>query len=223
MTIRRIAAVLLLCAPAACAPVVTHGPRPERGVQLFATGGLPYPLCDVECEVNLFNQMGLGARYGRPAENGKLGYSVGGTLSLGVVSSEADVYVQVPVLPEWDTGAGILVSSHVMPYIQLGQMRANGSGVYTTHGFVWMPERSDAVWMDYETEAYVTPRYLSSTVAYRLARGRGAVHVYLSGALGTMDVEETSTRRLRNQQPLPGSAPVRYIMAGFTLEHRIFR
>lgn len=221
MTIRRISTLLLLFAPA-CAPIVTHGPRPEPGLQLTATGGIAYPLCDGACDVVLFNQIGVGARYGRPAEDGKVGYSVGGTLSLGVISSELDVYVQAPNTPEWDVGGGVLLSpGHVMPYVQLGQMRANGSGVYTTHGFVWMPERPDVIWMDAETSVYVTPRYLSSTVAYRFAGRRRAVHLYVSGALGTMGVRDAARRP--GEAPLPGSAPVRFIMGGITLEQGIGR
>lgn len=223
MTLRRISALLLLCVPAACAPIVTHGPRPQRGLALTVTGGIPYPLCDVECEIALFNQIGVGARYGRPAENGKPGYSIGGTLSAGVVSSELDVYVHAPTSPEWDVGAGILVAPwHVMPYVQLGQMRANGSGVYTTHGFVWMAERTDVIWMDAEPSFKVTPRYVSSTVAYRLAQpGGGAIHAYLSGSLGGMGIRDEYRRP--GEPPLPKSAPLRFIMAGFTIEQRIRR
>jgi hypothetical protein len=222
MMIRRIFALALLCAAAACAPVVTHGPRPEPGLQLTATGGIAVPLCDGACDVALLNQIGVGARYGRPAEPGRAGYSVGGTLSLGVISSEVDVYVQAPTVPDWDVGAGVLLSpGHVMPYVQLGQMRENGSGVYTTHGFVWMPERPDMIWMDAETSIYVTPRYLSSTVAYRLARRRRAVHLYVSGALGTMGVRDAAP--WRGEAPRSGTAPVRFIMAGITLEQGIGR
>lgn len=222
MLIRHIAALILLCATVACAPIVTHGPRPEPGVQLTVTGGVPYPLCDGECEVLLFNQVGFGARYGRPAENGKPGYSVGGTMSLGVISSELDVYVQAPAetVPAWDAGAGILLSpSYVMPYVQLGQMRANGSGLYTTHGYVWMAERPDVIWMDAETVTEVTPRYVSSTVAYRVAHRYGAVHLYVSGSLGTMGVRDVSSRP--GDPPPPTTAPVRFIMGGATLEHRV--
>lgn len=220
--IRRIFAPLLLCAGPACAPVVTHGPRPEPGLQLTATAGLPYPLCNIECEVQLFNQVGLGARYGRPAEEGKPGYSVGGTLSLGVMSSEVDVYVQAPTRPEWAAGGGILVSPmHVMPYVQLGRMRENGAGFYTTQGVVWMPERSDGYWMDYETRAYVKPVYWAPTVGYRLPYRRAAFHLYLSGALGTMAVRPGY--RGPDDPPLPDHAPVRYVFGGITVEQGIGR
>lgn len=222
MTIRRIFALLLLlllCAPAACAPIVTHGPQPERGWQAVATIGLPYPLCDIECEVNLMNQVGFGARYGRPAENGKVGYSLGGTLSLGMVSSELDLYVQAPTDPEWAVGGGLLLSpAHVMPYVQIGQMQASGSGFYTTHGFVWMPERTDATGMDYEPRAYVKPRYWTPTVAYRFARRRGAVHLYLSGAFGTMTLRDASGW---DQRPVPGRASVNYVMGGISIERNL--
>jgi hypothetical protein len=222
MRIRRIAALSLLCAPVACAPIVTHGPRPEPGLQVVATGGIALPLCDGTCEMMLMNQIGFGARYGRPAEEGKPGYSVGGTVSMGGISSEVDLYVQAPTatLPQWDAGAGILLSpAHVMPYIQLGQMRASGSGIYTTHGFVWMAERGDFIWMDAEGGTEVTPRFLSSTVAYRFAHRGGAVHLYLSGALGSMRMRDSSPRPF--EPPPPATAPVRFITGGITLERRI--
>jgi hypothetical protein len=220
MPFRPILALLLLGATVACAPVVTHGPRPERGLQLMATGGIPYPLCGGRCEMSLFNQIGFGARYGRPAEDGKVGYSVGGMLSLGVMSSELDVYVQAPTAPDLAAGGGVLLSPmHVMPYVQAGRMRANGSGFYTTQGVVWMPERSDIIWMDAETSTMVTPLYWAPTVAYRLAVRRSAIHLYVSGALGTMGMRDDYRRP--DEPPLPSSAPVRFIMGGITLEHAL--
>jgi hypothetical protein len=218
MPVRPLLALVVLGATVACAPIVTHGPIPERGLQLTATAGLPYPLCGVECEINLFNQVGFGARYGRPAENGKPGYSVGGTLSLGVMSSELDVYVQAPTGSDWSPGGGVLLSPmHVMPYAQAGRMRANGSGFYTTQGIVWMPERSDAYWMDYETRAYVKPLYWAPTIAYRLARRRSALHLYVSGGLGTMTLREASWQP--EQPPVPDRAPLRFISAGVSVEY----
>jgi hypothetical protein len=220
MTLRRIYALLLLCAPAACAPIVTHGPRPERGLQAVATAGLFYPLCGVQCETQLLNQIGFGARYGRPAENGKAGFSVGGTFSLGVVSSELDAYVQAPTAPEWAAGGGVLLSpAHVMPYVQLGRMRASGSGFYTTQGIVWMPERYDGVGMDYEPRAYVTPLYWAPTVAYRAAHRGGAVHLYVAGVLGSMGMRAVSPRP--DDPPVPRSAPLRFIMGGVSIERRL--
>jgi hypothetical protein len=220
MPVRHYLALLLLCATAACAPIVTHGPRPERGLQLTATGGIPYPMCGGMCEVTLFNQIGFGARYGQPAEDGKPGYSVGGMWSMGFISSELDVYVQAPTAPEFAAGGGILLApSHVMPYVQLGRMRANGSGFYTTQGVVWMPERPDVIWMDAETSVKVTPLYWAPTVAYRLARRRSAVHLYVSGALGTMGMRDEF--RHPDEPPSPSSAPVRFIMGGISLEHTL--
>lgn len=222
MSIRRLAALLLLCAPAACTPIVTHGPRAEPGLQLTATGGLGYPLCDIECETYLGNQNGIGLRYGRPAENGRAGYSVGGTLSLSVVSSDVDLYVQAPTAPAWAAGGGVLLSvMHVMPYVQLGRMRADGAGFYTTQGVVWMPGRSDGYGMDYSPRAEVKPIYWAPTVAYRLPYQRTAFNLYVSGALGTMTLRDVSSDP--DVPPPPARAPIRFISAGITIEQGIGR
>jgi hypothetical protein len=108
-----------------------------------------------------------------------------------------------------------------MPYVQLGRMRANGSGLYTTQGVVWMPERSDVIWMDAETSVKVTPLYWAPTVAYRMAGRRSAVHLYVSGALGTMGMRDEFKHP--DEPPSPSSAPVRFIMGGISLEHTLGR
>lgn len=220
MIIRRTFVLLLLCAPVACAPIVTHGPRPERGLQVTATAGLPRNFCDSNCALDLIPQYGFGARYGRPAENGRPGYSVSGTFSIALVSTEADLYVQAPTAPEWAAGGGVLLSPvHVMPYVQFGRMHAKGSGFYTTQGFAWLAERSNGLWIDGETTAMVTPRYWSPTVAYRVPHRGGAFHLYVSGAFGRMDLEHVG--RPPGSPAPPRSAPVRAVMAGISVERNV--
>jgi hypothetical protein len=214
MIVRRFAALLLLCAPAACAPIVTHGPRAERGLQLTATLGMPRELCDTSCLVELIPQLGFGARVGRPAEGGRMGYSIGGTFSASIFASEADLYLQAPTAPDWAAGGGVLLSPmHVMPYVQLGRMGADGSGWYTTQGFAILAERNNFRWSG-EGSDLVSPRYWAPTVAYRFAHRGGAVHLYVSGAFGSANPPSTS--------PID-DAPVRTVMAGVAVETYIRR
>ncbi len=206
-------AVLLLLAPAACAPIVTHGPRVEPGVYLTGTGGVARHLCDSTCSLDILPQLGIGARYGRPAEGGRVGYSIGGTLASSLVSSDLDAYLQLPTSPSWAAGAGVLLSPmHVMPYVQVGQTEADGSGWYTTQGFALMALRLRTWHIDETVE--VAPRYWSPTVAYRAALRHSAFHVYLSGALGWTDVEDSEGGGSRRR-------PVRMLMAGVVFEQRV--
>ena len=210
----RLLALLPLFASVACTPVVTHGPRVEPGVHVTGTFGVARNLCDSVCALDGVPQIGIGARYGRAPEAGRVGYSVGGTLAFGVVSSEADAYVQLPTAPSWAAGAGVLLSpSHVMPYVQAGRMREDGSGFYTTQGFALMAPRPRE-W-NIEEEVEVAPRYWAPTLAYRAPHRGAAVHVYLSGALGWMEVDDPGVSGDARRQP------VRVLMAGFSFEQRI--
>lgn len=216
----RVPALVLLCVPAACAPIVTHGPRPEPGVQVMATLGIPQELCDSGCEVELIPQLGFGVRSGRPAENGNFGYSVTGTFSASILATEADLYVQAPTAPEWAAGGGVLLSfAHVMPYVQLGRMRADGSGFYTTQGFALLTQRTNFSFTGRDN-FLITPRYWAPTVAYRFAHRDGAVHVYLSGAFGSAGADDGG---LPPEIPSRGSVPIRQVMAGVTVEHFVRR
>lgn len=213
MTFRSFAALVLLCAPAACAPIVTHGPRVERGLQLTATAGLPQALCDTSCLADLIPQLGFGARVGRPAEGGRMGYSIGGTFSASLFASEADLYLQAPTAPEWAAGGGVLLSPmHVMPYVQLGRMGADGSGWYTTQGFAILAERNNYR-RSGESIGLMSPRYWAPMVAYRFAHRGGAVHLYVSGAFGSANPAGTA----RFDEAL------RTVMAGIAVEKHIRR
>lgn len=208
----RLLAVLLLFAPAACAPMVSHGPRVEPGLHLTGTFGVARDLCDTACSLEILPQIGMGARYGRAAEGGRAGYSVGGTIAVGLVSSELDGYVQLPTSPSWAAGAGVLLSpSYVMPYVQAGHVGEDGSGFYTTQGFAVLAPRPREWTLDEEVE--VSPRYWAPTLAYRAAQHDGAIHVYLSGALGWMDIPVSGGD--------PRREPVRLLMSGLLFERRV--
>jgi hypothetical protein len=182
---------LLLASAAACAPIVTHGPRVEQGITGYATIGGGRSLCSPEtCETNLVPQMGVGLRYGWAATDSTHGFSTGFTLSTAVVSSELDLYVQAPGSPSgFDAGAGVLAArTHLMPYVQLGRMRPDGSGWYTTQGYAFLGRRQIHEVFD-DGDQTVAPWYWAPAVAYR-TRGSYGVHFYVAGAFGTAETRE---------------------------------
>jgi hypothetical protein len=205
---------LLLASAAACAPIVTHGPRVEQGFTAYVTMGAGKSLCSPEtCETILVPQLGAGVRYGWAATDSTLGFSAGFTYSAPVVSSELDLYVQAPGSPlGLDAGAGVLAAgTHAMPYVQLGRMRPNGSGWYTTQGYAFLARRQiDIVLADnYEQ---VEPRYWAPTVAYRTG-GHYGLHFYVTGAFGTAGKYDPNQPDVRT-----GRQPVRTVMTGVVFD-----
>jgi hypothetical protein len=205
---------------AGCAPIVTHGPRVEPGFTFYGTAGGGRQLCDrPECDTELVPQQGAGVRYGHAASASVPGLSAGLTVSTGWESSEVDLYAQGPSgFTPFDAGAGVLLSpAHVMPYVQAGRMKPDGSGWYTTQGFAFMASRP-ASWSwsldGGPSEERVTPRYWAPTVAYR-ARGRYGVHFYVSGAFGTADA-----KKYRGDEPgfRTVRQPVRSVMMGMVFD-----
>jgi hypothetical protein len=200
----------------------------EQGFTFYGTAGGGKPLCErPECDTSLTPQQGVGVRYGRAASASAPGLSVGLTGSTGWVlaeltespggmSSELDLYAQAPVgFTPFDAGTGVLLSpAHVMPYVQAGRMRPDGSGWYTTQGFAFMAPRPSRWSGTGVTSERVTPRYWAPTVAYR-ARGRYGVHFYVSGAFGTARAkvsrpEEPGLQSMRQ--------PVKVVMMGMVFD-----
>lgn len=214
---RTLLTLLVAACTAACAPVVTHGPRVVEGLTFYGTAGGARSQCfRPACDTNLVPQQGVGVRYGRAASGSAPGLSAGLTASTGWVSSELDLYAQAPIgFTPFDAGTGVLLSpAHVMPYVQAGRMRPDGSGWYTTQGFAFMASRPTRFSTEGPSEERVAPRYWAPTVAYR-ARGRYGVHFYVSGALGTADAkkyrgEEPGFRTVRQ--------PVRSVMMGMVFD-----
>lgn len=227
MTVRRVpwpalAAFGVALAGTGCAPIVTHGPRVEPGLTVYATGGAPQRLCDsTVCTTELIPQLGAGLRYGRPATETAAGWSVGLTASSSVISSDVDVYGQLPRgTGGVEAGGGILLGgAYTMPYVQAGRLGPDGSGFYTTQGLAWMYPRPPEIRFDtYSGVETVEPLYWAPTVAYRHARRGRVIHVYLAGAFGRARVHDPvpdSTGRIR------GSQPVRTVMLGVTAERRV--
>jgi hypothetical protein len=211
--------LLAAACTAACAPIVTHGPRVEQGVTFYGTAGGGRPLCDrPACDTELAPQQGVGVRYGHAASASEPGVSVGLTASTGLTSSELDLYLQAPSSIGFDLGAGVLAaSSHGMPYVQAGRMRPDGSGWYTTQGFAFLASRP-AQWSfsvdGGASEERVEPRYWAPTVAYR-TRGRYGVHFYVSGAFGT-----AKAKKYRGEEPGFHTVrqPVRVMLMGMVFD-----
>jgi hypothetical protein len=219
LSARIVFALLVAACTTACAPIVTHGPRVDTGVAFYGTAGGGRPLCDrPECDTNLIPQQGVGVRYGGAASASEPGLSAGLTVSTGGESSELDLYVQAPIgFTPFDAGTGVLLSpAHVMPYVQAGRMKPDGSGWYTTQGFAFMASRPARWDMESASQERVTPRYWAPTVAYRTP-GRSGVHLYVSGAFGT-----ANAKKYRGKEPgfRTVRQPVRMVMMGIVFDVR---
>ena len=217
----RLVLILLPACMAACAPVVTHGPRVEQGFTFYGTAGGGRPLCDRQvCDTNLAPQQGAGLRYGHAATASAPGFSAGLTVSSAFVSSELDLYLQAPasLLPGLDLGVGVLAAgTHGMPYLQAGRMKPDGSGWYTTQGFAFLAPRPARWSLSPEggsDEEQVEPRYWAPTIAYR-TRGQYGLHFYATGAFGTADA-----KKYRGAEPgfRTERQPVRVVMMGIVFD-----
>jgi hypothetical protein len=111
----------------------------------------------------------------------------------------------------------LLSPAHVMPYLQAGWVDEEGSGFYTTQGFAVLLPRPRHWNFDEIDEA--SPRYWAPTVAYRSAYSGGAIHFYLSGALGWMDIDVGDPFDLDANRSV--RQPVRVLLAGITFEARL--
>ncbi|WP_420130589.1 hypothetical protein [Longimicrobium sp.] len=223
---RTIVTLLALAGTAACAPTVTHGPAVLGGTHVVVTAGAGFSPCDtLTCDLALIPQGALGVHTGRAASGTRPGYQVGVNGSINLISSELDLYVQAPTrVSPLDMGAGVLLGgTHAMPYVQAGRMRAkDGSGFYTTQGFVWMYRRppdyvlSSSEPRDAGEPDELAPRYWAPAIAYRTGGNHG-LHLYVSGAFGTARAyafpADSSVDMVRlNDQP------VRTLMAGVVFE-----
>lgn len=134
----------------ACIPAVMHGPRIDRG---FTTGlAASYTAGPRKTR---YDNGGMAYAYGPVGVNAGYGWTSESTDGLGVllglhvpvplvVAAQPDVYVQLPkrAVLGLDAGVGVIlvpINETMMPYAQLGALRANGSGVYATYGFFDWP------------------------------------------------------------------------------------
>jgi hypothetical protein len=220
-------AVLALLAAActgACAPMVTHGPAVLGGTHVVVTAGVGTAACDsAACDLALLPQGALGIHTGRPATGTRPGFQVGVNASVNLISSELDLYVQAPTrYTRLDAGAGVLLGgSHVMPYVQAGRMRArDGSGFYTTQGFVWMMRRQTDYGLfpdePHDGPDELEPRYWAPSIAWRTGGNHG-LHLYVSGAFGTANAYAYPPNG-GSEMVRVESQPVRTLMAGVVFE-----
>lgn len=138
----------------ACIPAVMHGPRIDRG---FTTGlAASYTAGPRKTR---YDNGGMAYAYGPVGVNAGYGWTSESTDGLGVllglhvpvplvVAAQPDVYVQLPkrAVLGLDAGVGVIlvpINETMMPYAQLGALRANGSGVYATYGFLIGPDPSN--------------------------------------------------------------------------------
>lgn len=212
----RSAAVFALAAAGACAPVVTHGPAVEPGVVVGMTAGIPVMYCD-SCTAGLAPALGYYARYGFGArEPGQPGFLLGLMVpSAAPDAPEMDAYVQLPSPGEADYGAGVLLSRrHLMPYAQVGRMR-EGSGWYTTQGFVVQSAVQSDIFADAPGDESGNARYWAPTLAFRRGEGSLGITLYATGMVG--DYEE---RRIdhETQRPVDRRRALRMLSLGASME-----
>lgn len=196
----------------ACAPIVTHGPNIERGLQGYAGLAGRTRTCDTSCGASeaAMPTAVFGLRYGWvPTDPAKPAAQFSAGLNFFV--PELDLYVQGPrraTAP--DFGAGVQVSvPYLMPYLQLGTSRDDGSALYTTQAVVLGNAEFD---LDPELgqSSLVAPRYWAPTVAYRFPTAPVRVNAFVSGGLGSY------------RREIPGQdaerRPLRFLMLGLGAE-----
>ncbi len=213
--------LLLLLIPAGCAPVVTHGPRVERGRSYGLVAGWRAGLCDSGCTAGLVPPIGAYVNQGFvPGDGTGPAYSIGAFVPVGILvpAAHLDAYVQAPAPPErplaW--GGGLSASLlHVMPYLEAGTARPGARGWYTTQGLVLAAYRPEPdVFLNggrgsvFENVASV---YWSPTLAYQLPGGS----LFISGAFGREETQEYDAERDRYRST--GHRPVRTLMAGASI------
>jgi hypothetical protein len=101
-------------------------------------------------------------------------------------SSGADLYVQVPGGGDhWAGGAGVLAApAHLVPYLQVGRVNQDGSGWFTTQGYVWMDEFEPGLQLD-PPYTRVRPRFWAPSLAYRGRVADLRMQFTLTGAFGS--------------------------------------
>ncbi len=210
--------VVLVLLLAGCAPVVTHGPRVERGRSYGVVAGWRAGLCDSGCTAGLVPPIGAYLNHGIvPGDGAGPAYNVGVFVPAGILvpAAHLDLYVQAPAPPArpvaW--GGGLSVSMlHVMPYLEAGDARPGGAGWYTTQGLVLAAYRPEpdvflnggrgTVFQD------VVTVYWSPTLAYRFAGGS----LFVSGAFGREETQEYDAERDRYRGT--GHRPLWSLLAG---------
>jgi hypothetical protein len=173
---------------AACAPMVTHGPRVDPGFHATSTLGFPVGGCDSSCS-QLIGRIGGGVRHGWvPDDPAKPAFLAGLAVpGFDVVSPELDLYAQGPGRDRaLAYGAGVLAAPrHLMPYVQAGRDVLRGTAVYATLGYARL-SHSPQLWSGLPDDpAYRPPRYWQPSLHARAPIGDGAAaELFVAGAFG---------------------------------------
>jgi hypothetical protein len=152
MRVSRLSSIVLaLLAGQACMPAVMHGPRIDRGLTTgvaasytagprrtrFDAGGAPYA----------YGPVGVDVGYGWVSDRTDgLGVRLGLHVPVpAAMAAQPDLYLQLPrrAVLGLDLGIGVAaipINESIMPYAQLGVLRASGSGLYATYGRLMGPD-----------------------------------------------------------------------------------
>lgn len=178
-----LAAGLTLLLTQACIPAVLHSPRIDggltAGVAASYTSGPKRTRADWGDIAYAYGPLGLNAGYGWTSDRIEgLGVRLGVNVPLLVALTQPDLYVQLPrrVLIGLDGGVGVTLvpgNGIVMPYAQLGALRAGGSGIYATYGFISGSDASDVV-LSGESGAAAVPG-----IAFQKVNGRTTTRAFV--------------------------------------------
>jgi hypothetical protein len=218
---RSTAAGLAAAVLAACAPVLTHGPRVEPGLFVGGTGGLLLTRDTALAPDVVAPQWVPFARYGLAGKPGGIAGSIAVALGSAPESPvEADAYVQLPsAAPEWAYGTGVVASSALlMPYAQIGKSFPRGYEVYATQAFVRRYDFNDRqVYLLETAPTVVRPRYWATTLALHRRDGPQGLSLQVTGAFGRYD------EKVRDSGPGTRSRPLRAVTTSLAVDVDVAR
>jgi hypothetical protein len=172
--------LVLVLSTGACFPAVTHGPRVESGLTagatLGGTAGSPRYTVGDAGGIRLRNAVkGAYLGYGRAASTPR---SLGAFAAVSVPAMQLDTYLQLPAsrTGAFVGGFGVVAGPNsVMPYLQAGQVTAEGHGWWTSLGYGrYAPD-----------DLSLCPsRAWTGTAAIQQAHGPFRTQFYLQGATG---------------------------------------
>jgi len=180
--------VVLTLTLAACAPVVTHGPRVEPGTSVTANVGVFPFVCrqNHACDSGVDPALSLGLRHGFMRDPAGAAFLVGASLPLfDPLAPELDAYAQAPAPGLFTVGAGALLSvHHAEPYVQAGLTRPNGDGWFGTLGYAWIYADPRNYWGQQRPHMVTPPRYWAPGVGFNGHFFGRSMTAYANGALG---------------------------------------
>jgi hypothetical protein len=201
----------------ACTPVVMHGPAVDRGFQvgatLIASKGRDYPRI-----IPPFVPPGgtLYLAYGWAGKPDRVAMRFAAQLTPLPPKVDSDVYLKLPrrALLGLDGGVGYLAGVFWQPshqvYAQLGKIGNDGTGFYTTQGFLKQWRGTSSI---FNPEAVEATGWVS-TVAFQRAETEFSWHVFATGIFG----RRLESPCARDGRSCAGLRRPRQAMIGVTLE-----